>query len=480
MNQREQAGVSNPSIDLTVYEGILVPQVWFLSLDADCRIFQDKTVPEIVEQILTEAGIHDFQFRLHDAGKYFKRDYCVQYRESSLNFISRLLEEEGIFYFFQHTATQHMMVFADSSSTMAACPGQATATYSASQSGWSDDNQDGVINLDRLEQAHTGKSALGDYSFEKPNVSLGTNLSIDNEEVFDYPGKYSEISQGDQYARVRLEERQVDQFVVTGLSRVRAFRPGYTFKLKGHYRADTNGDYFLVSVKHDAFHSTYRQDKDVAHSYTNDFTCIPKSVPYRPARKSRRPFVQGPQSALVVGPSGEEIWVDKYGRVKVQFYWDRLGKKNESSSCWVRVSQIWAGKNWGWMTIPRMGQEVIVDFLEGDPDRPIITGRVYNAEQMPPYTLPDNQTQSGIKSRSSKTGAAENFNEIRFEDLKGSEMVTVHAEKDMETTVENDDTQKVQRNRLINVDGTHTETIVQDTAITISEGNHSLTINKGN
>ena len=190
--------------------------------------------------------------------------------------------------------------------------------------------------------------------------------------------------------------------------------------------------------------------------------------------------MRGPQTALVVGKAGEEIWVDKYGRVKVQFYWDRVGKKNENSSCWIRVSQIWAGKNWGWMTLPRIGQEVMVDFLEGDPDRPIITGRVYNADQMPPYTLPANQTQSGIKSRSSKQGGTENYNEIRFEDLKGSEMITVHAEKDMETTVEHDDTQTIQNNRTITVDGTHTETIKKDTTITITEGNLSLTLNQGN
>ena len=183
---------------------------------------------------------------------------------------------------------------------------------------------------------------------------------------------------------------------------------------------------------------------------------------------------------MVVGKSGEDIWVDKYGRVKVQFFWDRKGKKNEDSSCWVRVSQIWAGKNWGWMSIPRIGQEVIVDFLEGDPDQPIITGRVYNAEQMPPYDLPANQTQSGIKTRSSKGGGTENFNEIRFEDKKGSEMFTVHAEKDMDTTVEHDDTQKVQNNRTINVDGTHTETIVKNTTIEITQGNHSLTLKQGN
>ena len=480
--ERQNLGVSNPSRDLTVYKGVLVPSLWFLTLDSNCKIFQEMSVPDIVEKVLTDAGIRDFQFRapLRDKSRYPDRDYCVQYRESSFNFISRLLEEEGIFYFFAHTASKHTIVFADNSTVLATCPGQAIASYAYGEEGWVKSKEEGVTNLERVEAAHAGKSVLTDYFFEKPTLNLKASLEQDHEEVFDYPGKYTELSEGERYARVRLEEHEAAQFVINGSSVCRAFRPGYNFKLKNHYRPDTNQDYFLTSVTHEAFDSTYRQDKDASHSYKNKFRCIPKSVPYRPQRSARKPVVQGPQPALVVGKAGEEIWVDKYGRVKVQFYWDRLGKKNEESSCWCRVSQIWAGKNWGWMTIPRMGQEVIVDFLEGDPDQPIIVGRVYNAEQMPPYSLPANQTQSGIKSRSSKGGASDNFNEIRFEDKKGEEMVTVHAEKDMETTVEHDDTQKVQNNRTINVDGTHTETIVKETKITITQGNHSLTLNQGN
>jgi type VI secretion system secreted protein VgrG len=268
--------------------------------------------------------------------------------------------------------------------------------------------------------------------------------------------------------------------VVNGASRCRAFRPGVYFTLQGHFRTDTNQAYFLTSVTHQAFDSTYRQDQDKSHDYTNTFTAIPKTVPYRPPRKTMRPTIKGVQPALVVGKAGEEIWVDSYGRVKVQFYWDRVGQKNENSSCWIRVSQIWAGKAWGWITIPRIGQEVLVDFLEGDPDRPIIVGRVYNADQVVPYTLPANQTQSGIKTRSSKGGGTANFNEIRFEDLMGSEMLTVHAEKDMDTSVEHDDTQLVQNNRTINVNGTHTETIVGNTTIEITQGNETITLDQGN
>jgi type VI secretion system secreted protein VgrG len=307
-----------------------------------------------------------------------------------------------------------------------------------------------------------------------------STLADSNEEAYDYPGEYTTVDDGTRYVKLRLEEREALQFVVNGTSRCRAFRPGVTFKLKGHFRKDTNQDYFLTSIVHEAWDSTYRQNKEKSHYYKNSFTAIPKTVPYRPPRNTPRPTVHGLQPALVVGKAGEEIWVDKYGRVKVQFYWDRVGKKNEDSSCWVRVSQIWAGKNWGWMTIPRIGQEVLVDFLEGDPDRPIIVGRVYNADQMPPWTLPDNQTQSGILTRSSKGGTSDNANYIQFEDKSDSEQINVWAQKDMNTTVENNDTQLVQQNRKINVNGTHTETIVKDTTITITEGNHSTTVQTGN
>ena len=477
--ERRDAGISNPTRDLAVYEAVLVPSMWFLSLKSDCRIFQNQSVVDIVTKVLQDGGIRDFEFRV--TGTYPARDYCVQYRETSLNFISRLLEEEGIFYFFEHTSTKHTIVFVDKSNMQACCPDQEVAEYAFSQSGWVNEGDEGITGLERLEQVYTGQAELRDYNFETPSLSLASVLPGDNEEAYDYPGKFGDIAQGDRYVRIRLEEREARQFVLKGIGRCRPFRPGYLFKLKKHYRADTNQDYFLMSVTHDALDSTYRQaGGEEPHRYSNTFLAIPKTVPYRPARLAQKPFVQGPQPALVVGKTGEEIWVDSYGRVKVQFYWDRVGQKNETSSCWVRVSQIWAGKNWGWMTIPRIGQEVIVDFLEGDPDRPIITGRVYNAEQTVPYTLPSNQTQSGIKTRSSKAGTSENFNEIRFEDLKGSEMVTVHAEKDMETYVENDDTQTVKNSRLITVEGTHTETITKDTTITITEGNHSLTLNKGN
>jgi type VI secretion system secreted protein VgrG len=471
-------GIGHPAHELATYEAILVPKLWFLSLNSDCKIFQNMSVPDIVAKVLDDAGISDYQFQTY--GTYPTREYCVQYRESSLTFISRLLEEEGIFYFFAHRETKHTIIFIDKNTTGGAVPGQEIVKYSFDQEGWVAEGEEGIAMLERIETVYTGKAALTDYNFETPNVSLLDTLGSVNEEAFDYPGEYTTKDDGSRYSRIRLEERESVQFVLNGASRCRAFRPGYYFTLKDHYRKDTNGDYFLTSVTHEAVDSTYRNDTGVSEYYTNVFTAIPKSVAYRPPRETPRPTVKGLQPALVVGKAGEEIWVDKYGRVKVQFYWDRQGQKNENSSCWVRVAQIWAGKNWGWMTIPRIGQEVLVDFLEGDPDRPIIVGRVYNADQMPPWTLPDNQTQSGILTRSSKGGTAENANYIQFEDKTDGEQINVWAQKDMNTTVENNDTQTVKVDRTIEVDGKHTEKIVGDTTITITTGNHSTTVQTGN
>ena len=462
---------------LVTYEATIVPKVWLLNLYSNCRIFQKKTVPQIVEQVLKDRGITDLKLQL--TGTYPQRDYCVQYRETDFNFISRLLEQEGISYFFEHAEKKHTIVFVDKSTAFKPCPNQAKARYSLGQTGWAD--EDGVASMDRLEQVYTGKISLTDYNFETPSASLLATLG-NQEEGYDYPGKYADRSGGDRYARIRLEEEEVKNLTMLGTGRCRAFQSGYRFTLQNHYRDDNNVDYTLVSIRHEAKDSSYRADGRQAEpfSYKNSFEAVPNSIPYRPPARARKPVVQGSQTALVTGRSGEEIYVDKYGRVKVQFYWDREGTKNENSSCWVRVSQVWAGKNWGWMTIPRIGQEVIVDFLEGDPDRPIITGRVYNSDQMPPYALPANQTQSGIKSRSSKGGGTANYNEIRLEDIKGSEMITIQAEKDMETTVEHDHALTVQNNRTITVDGTHTETIKKDTAITITEGNEDLAIKMGN
>jgi len=255
---------------------------------------------------------------------------------------------------------------------------------------------------------------------------------------------------------------------------------GGRFDLKEHFRAALNQTYTLVRVQHAGSTGGYETGGG-SLEYHNSFTAVPYSVPFRPPHTSKRPTVAGSQTALVVGKSGEEIWTDKHGRVKVQFYWDRDGKKDENSSCWVRVAGTWAGKNWGFVQIPRIGQEVIIDFIEGDPDRPIITGRVYNADQTPPYALPANQTQSGVKSRSSKGGGTDNFNEIRFEDKKGSEEIVVHAEKDLKVEVENDETLKVDHDRTSTVKNNDTREVTQgNDALTIKQGNQTVVLEMGN
>ena len=418
---------------LFAYEAEVVPWLWFLSLFSDCRIFQNMTAQAIVEQVFSGRGFSDYRFDVQ--ATLPTREYCVQYRETDLNFVSRLLEEEGIFYFFEHTVDKHTLVMADSKTSFAACPKQAVARYSPATGALLED--DTVFTLLCQQRVHTGMVSINDYNFEQPNVSLLSSSSgTQNGEIYDYPGKHGVKDDGDRYARIRLEEQEVRLQSVSGSSSCRGFQTGYKFTLTEHYRDDANQDYTLTSIHHDGRNTSYLAGAGDEFSYSNRFEGIPASVDYRPPRLSRKPVVQGSQTALVVGKAGEEIWVDNYGRIKVQFYWDRQGVDNENSSCWIRVAQTWAGKNWGAIQIPRIGQEVVVDFLEGDPDRPIVIGSVYNADQMPPYTLPDEQTKSALKSMSSKGGGG--FNEIRFEDNAGSEQVFIHAEKDMDLRVKND------------------------------------------
>ncbi|MGA2345280.1 MAG: type VI secretion system tip protein TssI/VgrG, partial [Candidatus Sulfotelmatobacter sp.] len=330
------------------------------------------------------------------------------------------------------------------------------------------------------QELRTGKYTVTDYNFTTPSTSLlandptVVNLSASQPlELFDYPGLHTTKDQGDTVAKTRMQEEEAGYMVVQAASNCRAVMSGYSFVLKNHYRGDQNANHVITEVRHYATAGqTYTTaGTQGAETYSNHLTCIPASVTYRPPRITPKPFVQGPQPALVVGKAGEEIWVDKYGRVIVQFYWDRLGKQNENSSCWIRTSQPWAGGNWGAMWIPRIGQEVLVSFLEGDPDRPVITGRVYNANQMPPYTLPDYQTRSTFMSRSSKGGGAANYNELRFEDLKGQEQIFMNAEMDMDLRVEKDSREFIGANRHLIVTTNQVEQIQTDKHLHV-EGNH--------
>ncbi len=476
------------------YYAEVVPWLWFLTRTTDCRIFQKKTVPDIIQQIFRDLGFTDFKLQLQ--GSFEPREYCVQYRESDFNFVSRLMEEEGIFYFFEHTEKKHTLILGNNAGVHQPCPNQAQARYGYMTGGVQD--KDMITRLHIEQEFRPGKVTLTDYYFETPSndlkvsapsaVSVGGNGKF---EIYDYPGYYAKRFDGDdkagkvrpdgeRTAKLGMQGEEAFHKVVNGASSCRAFVPGYKFELIEHRRKDLNGPYVLTQVSHAA---TNNLGDGEGSTYDNTFTAVPATVPFRPDRVTPKPVVQGSQTAMVVGMKGEEIDTDKYGRVKVQFHWDREGKKNQDSSCWVRVGTPWAGKQWGLIHIPRIGQEVIVDFLEGDPDQPIVVGSVYNAEQMPPYGLPGSKTQSGLVTRSSLGGSPANFNEICFEDKKGSEFIYIRAEKDYVGTVENDEVKWVGHDRWEEVDNDRSLTVGRDKFETVTrnkaikvKGQHSESI----
>jgi type VI secretion system secreted protein VgrG len=459
---------------LTAYHAQMVPWLWFLTRTADCRIFQNQKVPDIIQKIFTDLKFHDFELRL--SGTYSPRDYCVQYRETDFNFVSRLMEEEGIAYFFDHVDGKHVLVLADDPSAHKPCPGQETARYSFRGPGATYE-EDLVTEWHYQQEFRTGAWAQTDYNFETPSTSLAVTVNGKNPyEIYEYPGEHNVRALGDRLAKIRLQEQTARCVVSHGAGMCRNFRSGFQFTLQEHYRKDLNQKYLITALRHSATHGANYEvgaAGGTGLTYTNSFETIPASTPFRPRRVTPTPFVQGCQTAVVVGPGGEEIYTDKYGRVKVQFHWDREGKKNESSSCWIRVSHPWAGQGWGAISIPRIGQEVIVDFLEGDPDQPIIVGRVYNAEQMPPFGMPGGAVVSGVKSNSTKGGGG--FNEISLNDTKGTELINIHAQYDQQKKVEHDE--------RVNVGNDRTEQVGHDETITIGNNrtekvgvNESITI----
>ena len=475
-------GQSGSDSKFTHYRMEVVPWLWFLTRNARCTIYQNKTIPDILQDVFQGAGFRDFKNLL--TATYQPREYCVQYRETDFNFVSRLMEQYGIFYYFEHEEEKHTLVLGDSQSIHQECPGQATAHYNLTAGDL--DSEDVVTSWSLEQDIRSGMYALSDYNFKTPNTSLFQDMStifpvLNNSilQIYDYPGGYEDQTQGAALVRLRMQEEETAHLLASGTSVCRAFAPGYTFSLEDHYRGDINIKYLLTEVQHLASVGSYYQKdpKEVAR-YSNHFKCTPADFVFRPPRIARKPLVQGPQTALVVGKAGEEIWVDNFGRVKVQFYWDILGEKDENSSCWIRVSQPWAGKGWGAMWIPRIGQEVVVSFLEGDPDRPLITGRVYNADQTVPYVLPDHQTVSTFQSRSSKGGGTQNYNEIRFEDKKGAEDVLIHAELTMHNSVEATQFITVGGNRNITTGSQGNADKDHGNLKEVAWGNHSLTAGK--
>lgn len=429
--------------EFTYYRATIRPWLWFLSRAANCRIFQNKKTPEIIKQVFADQGFSgDIKDKLRRT--YPSRDYCVQYRETDFNFVSRLMEEEGIFYYFEHDNGKHQLVMVDSMTTIDSFSGYQKIPFHPDQSDADRSRVDHIEYWGFAREVQTGAYALTDFDPTKPKANLLSVSSKPNShkhagyEIFDYPGQYHDIGQGDSIVAIRREEHQARFERCEGSGNARGLAVGNKFSLIDHPLNEQNREYLIVSASYHLENDDYSQQSPPANGriFTCSFTALNTKTIYRPARITPKPVVHGAQTAIVTGPSGEEIHTDKYGRVKVQFHWDRYAKGDENSSCWVRVSQPWAGKNWGMIALPRIGQEVIVDFMEGDPDQPIITGRVYNDNAMPPYPLPSKAAISTIKTNSTKGGGG--FNELRFDDTKGKEQVFIHAEYNQDVRVKHD------------------------------------------
>ena len=488
--------------EFTGYHAEMVPQFWLLTKRQQSRIFQKMTVPNILKKVLESI---DTAFEIQ--GSYPQRDFCVQYRETDYAFACRLMEEEGIYYFFKHTADGHKMVVADTPQSHPELPFDPDIIYEEVTGENREDMR--ITRWEKEQELRSGKSTLWDHTFHLPHrhleakqptqdsvpagreshkLKLGPNDPL---EIYDWPGGYAKRfdsesgheAEGKRTVGIRMQQEEYPALVIHGKSDCRHLNPGFKFTLERHF--SDNGVYVLTWLRHGAMQGEmFRSSHEPGElKYQNEFNCIPLALPFRPPMVTPRPMVQGTQTAVVVGPGGEEIYTDEFGRVKVQFHWDREGKNDADSSCWVRVGWNWAGKNWGAISIPRIGQEVVVDFLEGDPDRPIIVGSVYNPDQMPPYKLPDNMTVSTLKSRSSKGGGASNFNEIRMEDKKGKEQLFIHAEKNMDLRVKEEYREWVGKNRHIVVKEGRKESVGKDAEVQVTgnvkekiDGNFSLTV----
>ncbi len=473
--------------NLREYRMNMVPWLWFLGKTESRRIFQNKNTKDIVSLIFKDLGFTDYEFRA-EGGKI--REYCVQYSESDLAFVSRLLAEDGIAYFFKHEAKKHMLILVDKKNAYEDC----TETNLLYSKGTHPDSQ--INKWDHKYVFTKGVWTLNEYNFKEPNKSLLTKPSNTQSKFvntkkfqhYEYTDIY-DLASGEELVKIRMEAEEVAISTIEGGSDCSSFYAGGKFALSKHEAKSEKGSYILTEVTHSARDGSYFSGEEKESSYSNIFKCIPADVFYRPTPIAR-PDMKGPQSAVVTGPAGEEIYIDEFGRIKVQFIWDRVGKKDEHSSCFLRVMQSWAGNQWGASFIPRIGHEVIVTFLDGNPDRPIVTGTVYNGANKPVYP---SKTQSGVKTRSTKGGTPENFNELRFEDLKGSEQIFIHAEKNLDTEVENDETHAVDHDRtktikhdensFINndrnktVDNNQTEKIGKDKSIRVGD-NHTEQIGK--
>jgi type VI secretion system secreted protein VgrG len=423
------------------------------------------------------SAVANFEFKLFRS--YRSRVYCVQYRETDYNFVARLLEDEGIYWYFEHAEGEHKLMLVDDAGAHGSAPTCEKLPYYANANQVPPD-LDYIADATFSRQVKAGAVVLTSYDFERPSTDLLAKKSLSRShdmadcEQFDWLGDYTQKADGQQSTENRIDEQQARHEKLSGGSNAQGLAVGKLFKMERHPRGDRNIEYLCVQTHIKAFVDGYEAG-NAGGDFQCSFMAMPSAQQFRPPRNTPKPFVQGPQTAMVVGPAGDEIFTDKYGRVKVQFHWDRYGQKDEKSGCWVRVSSPWAGKSFGFIQVPRIGQEVVVDFLEGDPDQPLITGRVYNAEQMPPWDLPANATQSGVLTRSSKGGAYGNANALRFEDKKGSEQLWLHAEKNQDIEVENDETHWVGHDRTKTIDHDETSHIKHDRTETV-DNNETITV----
>lgn len=429
-----QASIGEEGVNQTAYEVVLVPKIWLLKHRKNSRIFQNLTTQDIISELLNEHEYQTDEFRFELSDRYSAREYCVQYAESDFNFIERLLEEDGIHYYFDHSETRHTVVFSDASYSSPAIGGDQDIPYYHHAQGAVAEQH--LFRFQFAEAMRPGKVSLRDFNFTKPNMDLTETVSHGQDEaleIYDYAANFMDASRGGQLAQARLEGANRKRQTAYAESDVNRLAPGFSFTLSGHDRDVLNTEYFISRIEHDCAQPQVLEVGATTEGsrYTNKLQLVAMSNPYRPKLCPKKiPAITGVQTATVTGPEGEEIYTDSHGRVKVQFHWDRHGQRDENTSCWVRVSQNSAGGAFGSLFLPRIGDEVIVDFIEGNPDRPIITGRVYHGHNTPPYTLPEHKTRSTIKTRSSKGG--EGYNEIRFEDRKGEEELFIRAEKDLD------------------------------------------------
>ncbi len=428
------------------YRAQLLPWTCFLNYRSNCRIFQNKNVPDIVEQIFQEAGFRDYDFSGINRSQYSKRDYCLQYNETDYNFIQRLLEDEGIFYFFRHSDSKHTLILADQNNAFKLLSPSQVQFNAGSNKDYC------ITSWTQSNQVYTGKVTKQDYNYESSDNSLmaqqssGAQLSTAQQyETYHYPGGHSNTGEGNNRAQKQFEAHEAAFNYYRGSSNYPQFTAGGQFSFSEPPSSADAGNYVLLGITHFAAEGSYLHGVSGSQSYRNSFICLPAKVTFRPQPIAKKPIIPSVQTAQVVGSEGQEIDTDQYGRVKVQFHWDRQGKKNQDSSCWIRVAQMWAGDQWGMHFMPRIGQEVVVQFINGDPDRPLIVGSVYNDNNKTPYALPSSQTQSGIRTRSTK-GGSDDYNELRFEDKQGSEEVFIQAQKDFNQNVKNNLTKDIGNN----------------------------------